>query len=63
MTEALAAFRQKPKMLKAQLATAPAEPLRAVAGAKAPAMPAFTRMPLAMAAEKPTRSRGRGKSA
>jgi hypothetical protein len=63
MTEALAAFRQKPKMLKAQLATAPAEPLRAVAGAKAPAMPAFTRMPLAMAAEKPARSRGRRKSA
>jgi len=63
MTEALAAFRQKPKMLKAQLATAPAVPVRAVAGAKAPAMPAWTRLPVAMAAEKPTRSRGRGKSA
>ena len=36
MTEALAAFRQKPKMLKAQLATAPAVPLRAVAGAQTP---------------------------
>jgi hypothetical protein len=59
MTEALAAFRQKPKMLKAQLATAPAEPLRAVAGAKAPAMPTWTRMPLAMAAERPARSRAK----
>jgi hypothetical protein len=56
MTEALAAFRQKPKMLKAQLATAPAQPLRAIAGAKAaPATPAWTRMPVAMAAEKPSR--------
>jgi len=67
MTEALAAFRQKPKMLKAQLATAPAlpaQPLRAIAGAKAvPVAPAWTRMPVAMAAEKPARSRGRGKSA
>ena len=36
MTEALAAFRQKPKMLKAQLATAPAVPLRAVDGAQRP---------------------------
>jgi hypothetical protein len=50
-------------MLKAQLATAPAEPLRAVAGAKAPAMPAFTRMPLAMAAEKPARAKAAAKRA
>jgi RNA polymerase sigma factor (sigma-70 family) len=71
MTEALAAFRQKPKMLKAQLATAAAVPVaplsaRPSAGAKAPQVPmrqAYARMPVAMAAEKPTRSRGRGKSA
>jgi hypothetical protein len=57
MTEALAAFRQKPKMLKAQLATVTAMPMPAAAGAKAPAVPAWTRMPVAMAAERPARPR------
>jgi len=56
MTEALAAFRQKPKMLKAQLATVPA-----AAGAQAPATPAWTRMPLAMAAERPARAKADAK--
>jgi hypothetical protein len=54
MREAIAAFQQKPKMLKAQLATAPA---RVVPGAKAPAAPAWTRMPVAMAAERPARAK------
>jgi Sigma-70, region 4 len=63
MTEALAAFRQKPKMLKAQLATVTAMPARAAAGARMPAAPAWTRMPVAMAAEKPARPRSRSKSA
>ena len=58
MTEALAAFRQKPKMLKAQLATVPALP---AAGAQAPATPAWTRMPLAMAAERPARAKAGAK--
>ena len=56
MREAVAAFQQKPKMLKAQLATVPA---RIVAGAKAAAMPAWTRMPVAMAAEKPAKPRAK----
>ena len=67
MTEALAAFRQKPKMLKAQLATAPAEPatsvpVRAASGASVPTVPmrpVYARLPLAMAAEKPARARRR----
>jgi RNA polymerase sigma factor (sigma-70 family) len=71
MTDALAAFRQKPKMLKAQLGTAPAVPMapltaRPAAGARSPQLPmrqAFARMPLAVAAEKPARPRTRGKSA
>jgi hypothetical protein len=71
MTEALAAFRQKPKMLKAQLGTASAMPMaplaaRPSAGVAAPMVPvrpAFARMPVAMAAEKPVRNRARGKSA
>jgi hypothetical protein len=42
-------------MLKAQLATVPAR----AAGAQAPAAPAWTRMPLAMAAERPARSRAK----
>lgn len=54
MRDAIAAFQQKPKMLKAQLATVPV-PL--AARAKAPAVPAWTRMPVAMAAEKPARRR------
>jgi RNA polymerase sigma factor for flagellar operon FliA len=54
MRDALMAFRQKPKMLKAQLATAPAQ---VAAGGQTPAMPAWTRMPMAMAAEKPARSK------
>jgi hypothetical protein len=54
MRDALVAFRQKPKMLKAQLATVPA---RVAAGGQAPAMPAWTRMPVAMAAERPARSK------
>jgi RNA polymerase sigma factor for flagellar operon FliA len=60
MREAVAAFQQKPKMLKAQLATVPA---RVASGTKAAAMPAWTRMPVAMAAEKPARVRGPRKSA
>ena len=63
--------RQKPKMLKAQLGTASAAPMaphaaRPAAGANVPQVamrPAFARMPVAMAAEKPSRSRGRGKTA
>jgi RNA polymerase sigma factor (sigma-70 family) len=56
MREAVAAFQQKPKMLKAQLATVPG---RIVAGAKAATMPAWTRMPVAMAAEKPAKPRAK----
>jgi RNA polymerase sigma factor for flagellar operon FliA len=56
MREAIAAFQQKPKMLKAQLATVPA---RIAAGAQAAAVPAWTRMPVAMAAEKPARKRAK----
>jgi len=71
MTEALAAFRQKPKMLKAQLGTAAAVPMaplaaRPAAGTKAPHVPmrqAFARMPVAMAAEKPTRVKSGARSA
>ncbi len=67
MTEALAAFRQKPRMLKAQLATAPAVPatslpVRAASGARVPSVPmrpVYARLPLAMAAEKPARARRR----
>jgi hypothetical protein len=56
MTEALAAFRQKPKMLKAQLATVSTLPAPAAAGAKTVAAPTWpARMPLAMAAERPAR--------
>jgi RNA polymerase sigma factor FliA len=51
--EAVAAFKQKPKMLKAQLATVPAT---ATAMGRAMMTPAF-RMPVAMAAEKPSRAR------
>jgi len=58
-------------MLKAQLGTAAAVPMaplaaRPAAGVKVPTIPmrpAFARMPVAVAAEKPTRFRGRGKSA
>jgi RNA polymerase sigma factor for flagellar operon FliA len=60
MREAVAAFQQKPKMLKAQLATVPA---RIVAGAKAATMPAWTRMPVAMAAEKPAKPRAKRQAA
>ena len=60
MREACAAFQQKPKMLKAQLATVPA---RLAAGARPAAEPAWARMPVAMAAEKPARSRSSRKSA
>jgi RNA polymerase sigma factor for flagellar operon FliA len=60
MREAVAAFQQKPKMLKAQLATVPA---RVAAGTKAAAIPSWTRMPVAMAAEKPARVRAPRKSA
>ena len=56
MREAVAAFQQKPKMLKAQLATVPA---RISAGMKAAAIPAWTRMPVAMAAEKPAKPRAK----
>jgi RNA polymerase sigma factor for flagellar operon FliA len=59
MRDAIAAFQQKPKMLKAQLATLPAAPLHAVAGVKVPAMPVWTRMPMAMAAEKPAKPRAK----
>jgi RNA polymerase sigma factor FliA len=51
--EAVAAFKQKPKMLKAQLATVPAA---AAAAGRAMVTPAF-RMPVAMAAENPARAR------
>ena len=60
MREAIAAFQQKPKMLKAQLATVPA---RVAAGARPAAEPAWARMPVAMAAEKPARSRARREAA
>ena len=50
LREAVAAFRLKPKMLKAQLATVPA------AAGRMMATPAF-RMPVSMAAEKPSRAR------
>jgi RNA polymerase sigma factor for flagellar operon FliA len=60
MREAIVAFQQKPKMLKAQLATVPA---RTAAGARIVAAPAWTRMPVAMAAEKPTRVKARRKQA
>jgi RNA polymerase sigma factor for flagellar operon FliA len=55
LREAVAAFQLKPKMLKAQLATAPA----AFAHCRRPGMPmpAAMRMPVSMAAEKPTRAR------
>jgi RNA polymerase sigma factor FliA len=51
--EAVAAFQQKPRMLKAQLATRPA--LATADGARPQMVPAWTRMPVAMAAEKPRR--------
>jgi RNA polymerase sigma factor for flagellar operon FliA len=51
--EAVAAFKLKPKMLKAQMATVPA---MATAAGRAMATPAF-RMPVTMAAEKPARAR------
>jgi RNA polymerase sigma factor for flagellar operon FliA len=51
--EAVAAFKLKPKMLKAQMATVPA---MATAAGRAMATPAF-RMPVTMAAEKPARNR------
>lgn len=52
--EAVAAFQQKPRMLKAQLATRPA--CAAATDDEKPTMvAAWTRMPLAMAAEKPRR--------
>jgi RNA polymerase sigma factor for flagellar operon FliA len=60
MRDAIAAFQQKPKMLKAQLATVPA---RVMTGTRPAAVPAWTRMPVAMAAEKPARTRGGRKSA
>ncbi|MCX6550228.1 MAG: FliA/WhiG family RNA polymerase sigma factor [Acidobacteria bacterium] len=52
--DAVAAFKQKPKMLKAQLATGP---LQTGTGRPTTAMPMWQRMPVAMAAEKPVRPR------
>lgn len=52
--EAVAAFQQKPRMLKAQLATRPSMAATEEHDA-IPAMPTWTRMPMAMAAEKPRR--------
>jgi len=53
MRDAVVAFQQKPRMLKAQLATVPAQ------GA---AVASWTRMPVAMAAEKPARVRTQRKA-
>jgi RNA polymerase sigma factor for flagellar operon FliA len=52
--EAVAAFQQKPRMLKAQLATGPAF-ATAIDDEKPAMVASWTRMPLAMAAEKPRR--------
>ncbi|MDO8836028.1 MAG: FliA/WhiG family RNA polymerase sigma factor [Vicinamibacterales bacterium] len=52
--EAVAAFQQKPRMLKAQLATRPAF-AAAIDDEKTEMVPSWARMPLAMAAEKPRR--------
>lgn len=54
--EAVIAFQQKPKMLKAQLATHPAPAAAALEQRKTMAA-AWTRLPLAMAAEKPRRNK------
>jgi RNA polymerase sigma factor FliA len=51
LREAVAAFQQKPRMLKAQLATHPA--FAAAGRVGTPAAPAWARMPMAVAAEKP----------
>ena len=56
--EAVAAFQQKPRMLKAQLATQPAF-ASATEDEKDPMVASWTRMPLAMAAEKPRRGASR----
>jgi RNA polymerase sigma factor for flagellar operon FliA len=59
--EAVAAFQQKPRMLKAQLATHPA--FVAAGQATTPMVPAWTRMPMAVAAEKPRPRKTTKKSA
>lgn len=56
--EAVCAFQQKPRMLKAQLATRPA-----FANANEDLQPTWARMPLAMAAEKPRPRRTAKKTA
>jgi RNA polymerase sigma factor for flagellar operon FliA len=57
--DAVAAFRQKPRMLKAQLATAPRPTLVATSeGQKRQMVASWTRLPVAVAAERPRRARG-----